>query len=215
MRISAVSSIFLLTACILSYGVTGAFAAEGNQQVPLSVETNYPAYSDGTELVIFGQVRDSSIANQPTPIIIRIVSADGASIVGLAQVNLDSDNGYSYSMTAGGPLWKTNGEYTIKAQYGAQKGETTFTFTGGVIPSSTPEPVVVEEPVVVVEPVVVPNAIFSGSKGSTLTVPSPVTAPKVTVTPNPSEINEGLSESTDFTIGSIKIPGVNKSPGAK
>jgi hypothetical protein len=154
MRVLGISSVFLLTACILSSGLAGAFAAEGSQEVPLSVETNYPGYSDGTEVVISGKVRDSSLLKNPTPIVIMVLNPAGG-IVTIDQVNLDSNNEYSTSMVAGGPLWKSSGEYTIKAQYGAQKGETTFTFTGGAV--VTPEPVVVEEPVAVVveEPVAV------------------------------------------------------------
>ena len=144
MRVLGISSIFLLTACILSSGLAGAFAAEGSQEIPLSVETNYPGYSDGTEVVISGKVRDSSLLKNPTPIVLMVLSPTG-SIVSIAQVDLDSNNEYSVSLTAGGPLWKSSGEYTIKAQYGAQKGETTFTFTGGAV--STPEPEVVEDPV--------------------------------------------------------------------
>ena len=150
MRVLGISSVFLLTACILSFSLTGAVNAQSDQ-VPLSVETNLPegaGYTDGLELVISGEVRESSLAKNPTPVILRIISADGSTIVGLAQVNLDSSNVYSYSLTAGGPLWKVSGDYTIKAQYGAQKGETTFVFN-----LSTQEPVVVEEPVP--EPVVV------------------------------------------------------------
>jgi hypothetical protein len=150
MNIAGLASISLLTICILSYGLTGALAAEGSQEIPLSVNTNLPGYSDGTEVVISGEVRDSSLAKNPTPVILRIISADGATIVGLAQVNLDSDNAYSYSLTAGGPLWKASGEYTIKAQYGVQKGEAVFTFT--VSSGATQEPVI-EEPVIV-EPVI-------------------------------------------------------------
>ena len=161
MRVLGISSIFLLTACILSSGLAGAFAAEGSQEIPLSVETNYPGYSDGTEVNISGKVRDSSLASQPTPVVIMVLNPDGG-IVTIAQANLDSDNKYSVSLVAGGPLWKASGEYTVKAQYGAQKGETTFTFTGGV--TTTPEPVVVEEPVpepevVVPEPVIVEEPV--------------------------------------------------------
>ena len=66
------SSIFLLTACILSYGFTGAFAAEGSQEVPLSVNTDYPNYADGNTINISGKVRDSSMLKAETPVIIRI-----------------------------------------------------------------------------------------------------------------------------------------------
>jgi len=157
MKLLGISSVFLLTACILSYGLTGAFAAEGSQEIPLSVETNLPegvGYSEGTELIVYGEVRESSLAKNPTPVLIRIISADGSSLVGMEQVSLDSNNQYSATFTAGGPLWKVSGEYTIKAQYGAQKGEATFVFN---LATPEPEPVVVApEPVVVApEPVVV------------------------------------------------------------
>ena len=151
MKIAGFASIFLLTACILSYGVTGAFAAEGSQEVPLSVETNLPGYADGSEVNISGKVRDSSLASQTTPIVIMVLNPDGG-IVTIAQVDLDSDNKYSVSMIAGGPLWKASGEYTVKAQYGAQKGEAVFTFTAGGGATTEPEPVI-EEPVIE-EPVI-------------------------------------------------------------
>ena len=114
MRIAGLSSIFLLTACILSYGLTGAFAAEGSQEVPLSVGTDYPGYADGTEVNISGKVRDSSLLKNPTPVVLMVLNPDGG-IVTIAQVNLDSNNKYSVSMVAGGPLWNTSGEYTVKA----------------------------------------------------------------------------------------------------
>ena len=160
MRVLGISSIFLLTACILSSGLAGAFAAEGSQEVPLSVETDYPGYSDGTEVNISGKVRDSSLLKQITPVVLMVLNPDGG-IVSIAQVDLDSNNKYSVSMVAGGPLWKASGEYTVKAQYGAQKGDTTFTFSGNVV--GTPEPVVIEEPEPVVieepEPVVIEEPV--------------------------------------------------------
>ena len=150
MRILGISSVFLLTACILSFSLTGAVSAQ-SAQVPLSVETNLPegvGYSPGTELVISGEVRESSLAKNPTPVLLRIIGADGASMVAMAQVMLDSNNSYSHTLTAGGPLWKVSGDYTIKAQYGAQKGETTFVFNAAT-PTPEPEVVVVPEPEVV------------------------------------------------------------------
>ena len=150
MNIAGLASISLLTICILSYGLTGALAAEGNQEIPLSVDTNLPGYADGTEVVISGKVRDSSLSKNQTPVVLMVLNPAGG-IVTIAQVNLDSDNKYSVSMVAGGPLWKASGEYTIKAQYGVQKGETVFTFTassGGATQEPVIEEPVIEEPVI-------------------------------------------------------------------
>jgi len=179
MNIAGSASIFLLTACILSYGLTGAFAAEGSQEPPLSVETNLPAYSEDAEVTVSGKVRDSSLSKQPTPVLIRIVNPDGG-IVGIAQENLDSNNEYSTTFVTTGPLWKAAGEYTIMAQYGAQKGETTFTFTGGsgsraVVPE--PEVVVPEPEVVVPEPEVVEEPIIEEPEPVLIAEPEPEPEP--------------------------------------
>ena len=68
MRVLGISSVFLLTACILSFSLTGAVNAQ-TDQVPLSVETDYPGYSDGSEINISGKVRDSSLLKNETPIL--------------------------------------------------------------------------------------------------------------------------------------------------
>ena len=107
MRVLGISSVFLLTACILSFSLTGAVNAQ-TDQVPLSVETDYPGYADGTQVNISGKVRDSSLLKNPTPIVLMVLNPDGG-IVTIAQTNLDSDNKYSVSMVAGGPLWKATG----------------------------------------------------------------------------------------------------------
>ena len=147
MNIAGLASIFLLTACILSYGITGAFAAEGSQEPPISVNTNLPAYAEDATIFISGKVRDSSLAKNPTPVTLMVLDPN-SNIIGIAQIDLDSNNEYSTSFVATGPLWKAGGEYTIKANYGVQKGEGSFTFTGGDgIRGSTPEPVI-EEPII-------------------------------------------------------------------
>ena len=147
MNIAGPASIFLLTACILSYGITGAFAAEGSQEPPISVNTNLPAYAEDATIFISGKVRDSSLAKNPTPVTLMVLDPN-SNIIGIAQIDLDSNNEYSTSFVATGPLWKAGGEYTIKANYGVQKGEGSFTFTGGDgIRGSTPEPVI-EEPII-------------------------------------------------------------------
>jgi hypothetical protein len=153
MRISAILSISLLSICILSYGLAGAAYAQ-SQEPPLSVNTDFPAYAEDSTITISGKVKDSSLAKNPTPVTIQVINPDG-SIVGIDQVKLDSNNEYSTSFVATGPLWKAGGDYTVKAYYGVQKNDTTFTFTGGDgTRNITPEPTItviepeVEEPVI-------------------------------------------------------------------
>ena len=143
-----VSSIFLLLAfSILSFGMP-TFANAQSTMPPLSVSTDFPAYAENSEIIISGIVKDSSLSEYSTPIILKVVSPVG-NLVTIEQLNLDSNNEFSTTLPAGGPLWKSGGDYTVIASYGAQKAETTFNYAGLTSPSE-PEPVV-EEPVVIVE----------------------------------------------------------------
>ena len=143
-----VSSIFLLLAfSILSFGMP-TFANAQSTVPPLSVSTDFPAYAENSEIIISGIVKDSSLSEYEQPITLMIVNSDG-NIVKIAQLTLTSNNDFSTTLVAGGPLWKSGGEYTVKVNYGAQKAETTFNYAGLTSPSE-PEPVV-EEPVVIVE----------------------------------------------------------------
>ena len=143
-----VSSIFLLLAfSILSFGMP-TFANAQSTVPPLSVSTDFPAYAENSEIIISGLVKESSLSEYEQPITLMIVNSDG-NIVKIAQLTLTSNNDFSTTLVAGGPLWKSGGEYTVKVNYGAQKAETTFNYAGLSAPSE-PKPVV-EEPVVIVE----------------------------------------------------------------
>jgi hypothetical protein len=124
------------------------FADAQYNEPPLSVSTDFPAYAENSEIIISGIVKESSLSEYEQPITIMIVNSDG-NIVKIAQLSLTSNNDFSTTLVAGGPLWKSGGEYTVKVNYGAQKAETTFNYAGIGAPSE-PEPVV-EEPVVIVE----------------------------------------------------------------
>jgi hypothetical protein len=163
MKLVASGAILLLVFSILSFGMP-TFANAQYDEPPLSVTTDFPGYADGSKIIISGKVKESSLADYPQDVTIMIISPNGT-IVAIAQVGLDSNNEYSHTLTAGG-MMSNNGEYIVKTNYGAQKGETTFNYSGSndskpepVIPEPViPEPVipepepVVEEPVAIIEP---------------------------------------------------------------
>ena len=167
MKLVASGAILLLAFSILSFGMP-TFANAQSDEPPLSVTTDFPGYADGSEIIISGKVKESSLADYPQDVTIMIISPNGT-IVAIAQVGLDSNNEYSHTLTAGG-MMSNGGEYTVKANYGAQKAEVAFNYVGGsgsIAPSppvvEVPEPVVeVPEPVVEVpEPVVeVPEPVL-------------------------------------------------------
>ena len=160
MKIVASSAFLLLMISIVSFGMP-TFANAQSAEFPLTVSTDYPGYAENGEVIISGKVKESSLSEYPTPVTLMIVSPED-NIVTIKQLTLDSNNEFSATVVAGGPLWKAGGDYTVKANYGAQKAETTFNYAGGSgstapppppPPIPVPEPVIEEpEPIAIVEP---------------------------------------------------------------
>jgi len=109
---------------IANIGVAPAFA---QVQEPIVVTTDSPSYSDGDTITISGEVKD--LIGQAVGL--RVVAPNG-NIVTIAQLDVGDDKMFSIEITAGGPLWKSTGEYTIFVLYGSQSrtAETTFSFGG-------------------------------------------------------------------------------------
>ncbi len=158
MKIVASGAVLLLMISIVSFGMPTLANAQSTE-FPLTVSTDYPGYAENGEIIISGQVKESSLSEYTTPVTLMIVSPDG-NIVKIDQLDLNSNNEFSTTLVAGGPLWKAGGDYTVKVNYGAQKAETTFNYAGGSgstappppPPEPTPVPVpVIEEPVPVIE----------------------------------------------------------------
>ena len=166
MKIVVSGTVLLLMFSILSFGMP-TFANAQSSEAPLTVSTDYPGYAENSEIIISGKVKESSLSEYPTPVTLMVVSPDG-NIVKIDQLDINSNNEFSTTLVAGGPLWKAGGDYTVKANYGAQKAEITFNYAGGsgsitappppVEPTPIPEPVIeepvaiIEEPVAIIEP---------------------------------------------------------------
>jgi hypothetical protein len=153
MKIAASGAILLLTFSILSFGMPNLANAQSAES-PLTLTTDSGIYGENSEIVISGKVKESSLSEYAQPITLMIVSPDG-NIVKVDQLDLNSNNEFSTTLVAGGPLWKAGGDYIVKANYGAQKAEITFNYAGGSgeinTPPPPPPPPVVEEPEPVVE----------------------------------------------------------------
>jgi len=150
MKIVASSAVLLLMISIVSFGMP-TFANAQSTEFPLTVSTDYPGYAENGEIIISGKVKESSLSEYPTPVTLMVINSEG-NIVSIDQLNLDSNNEFTTTIVAGGPLWKSGGDYTVKANYGAQKAETTFNYAGGsgsiAAPPPPPEPTPVPEPVI-------------------------------------------------------------------
>jgi len=150
MKIVASSAFLLLMISIVSFGMP-TFANAQSTEFPLTVSTDYPGYAENGEIIISGKVKESSLSEYPTPVTLMVINSEG-NIVSIDQLNLDSNNEFTTTIVAGGPLWKSGGDYIVKANYGAQKAETTFNYAGGsgsiAAPPPPPEPTPVPEPVI-------------------------------------------------------------------
>ena len=143
MKLMGFLAFALLSISILSYGLTGSAYAQ-TEGLPLSVSSELPSYANGDTIVISGMIKTLAAYTQSVTIV--VVSPDG-NIVTIAQVIPNTDGSFSTTVKAGGTM-SVNGDYEIRAQYGAQKITNTFIYTGG----SGTTPVVVEPEPVVVEP---------------------------------------------------------------
>jgi hypothetical protein len=147
-------AIFALS--LLSYGISGAAYAAVE---PLSVTTNKEFYAEGGTITISGFVKNFDASDPQKKMDVTIViTAPNGNLVTVLQISPSSDGNYSDSFTAGGMI-NVEGDYTVKAKWGAQSNQTVFKYGGSsgapVVEEETPEPtqVVDEEPKVDEEPI--------------------------------------------------------------
>ena len=148
----------VLALSLLSYGISGAAYAAVE---PLSVTTNKEFYGEGNAITISGFVKNFDASDPQKRMDVTIViTAPNGNLVTVLQISPSSDGNYSDSFTAGGMI-SAEGDYTVKAKWGAQSNQTVFKYGGSsgapVVEEEVPEPtqteVVDEEPEVDEEPV--------------------------------------------------------------
>jgi len=149
----------VLTLSLLSYGISGAAYAAVE---PLSVVTNKEFYAEGSTITISGLVKNFDASDPQKSMDVSItVWAPNGNLATIAQVSPSSDGNYSTTVKAAGMI-SAEGDYTVKAKWGAQSNQTVFKYGGSsgapVVEEEAPEPtqteVVDEEPEVDEEPVV-------------------------------------------------------------
>jgi len=157
MKLSGKFFLAFLSLSLLSYGISGAAYASVE---PLSVITE-EFYAEGNTITISGHVKDFDSSDPMKMMDVTIaITAPNGNLVTVLQITPNSDGDYSKSFTAGG-MMKDDGDYTVKAQWGAQSNQTVFKYSGSsgapVVEEETPEStqteVVDEEPEVDEEPV--------------------------------------------------------------
>jgi len=146
----------VLALSLLSYGISGAAYAAVE---PLSVITE-EFYAEGNIITISGFVKNFDASDPQKKMDVTIViTAPNGNLVTVLQISPSSDGNYSDSFTVGGMI-SAEGDYTVKAKWGAQSNQTVFKYGGSSgapvveeeVPESTQTEVVDEEPVADEEP---------------------------------------------------------------
>ena len=75
--------------------------------------TNKKSYEEGDTIIISGKV--SHVVGS-TPATLQLFSEDD--LVDIVQIVIAQDGSYSHTVIAEGPLWKTQGDYTVRVSYG-------------------------------------------------------------------------------------------------
>ena len=95
------------------------------QESLISVQTDDSNYDEGDTIVISGKV---TTVIGSTPITLQLFADD--SLIDIAQITVAQDGSYSHTIIGEGPLWKKQGNYTVRVSYGEGNiAETEFGFT--------------------------------------------------------------------------------------
>ncbi|KAG2476701.1 MAG: PEFG-CTERM sorting domain-containing protein [Nitrosopumilales archaeon] len=122
----------LTTILVLSIGVSSTFALEEL----IVVTTDKTSYAEGDTVIVSGEVREILTG---FPVTLQVIAANG-NLVTIEQLQVGADRMFSTTLSADGPLWSSQGTYTIKVQHGtdARTAETTFEFGGTTGTGTTP-----------------------------------------------------------------------------
>ena len=115
--------------------VAGMALTPSYAQGALEVMTDKGSYSDGETIQVTGQVgqmmRGQAVA--------LVVLAPNNNLVAIEQLTVASDGSFTEDVIAGGNLWKSAGEYTVRVTYGGNTAQTMISF-GGSDGSAPPPP---------------------------------------------------------------------------
>jgi len=142
--------LFALSAIILSQSYGFVYAdhmASHMYQNPFSmtIVTDSSSYETGEMINVSGSVSDYDESDPfSSPDVTITVLDPKNNRINLSQIPLDSDGSFSTYISAQGPLWKFDGDYTIFVSHGTDRN-TSITFAFILAPEVIEEEVIEEE----------------------------------------------------------------------
>jgi len=133
----SISSAFALEEACPDCGAVGAITAQENmlQKIPISVWTDNLIYNHESTIRVDGQVANIRAG---TPVTLTVTSQSN-NIVTIDQLSVGTDGTFSTTLSTAGKLWKYDGIYTIRVQYGTEavNNKVLVELTGGIIREPT------------------------------------------------------------------------------
>ena len=119
--------LIVLSLSLLSYGISGAAYAAVE---PLSVTTNKEFYGEGNTVTISGFVKNFDVSDPQKSMDVSIqIFAPNGNLATIAQISPSSDGNYSTTVKAAGMI-SDEGDYIVKAKWGAQSNQIVFKYGG-------------------------------------------------------------------------------------
>ena len=129
------STTSLMLVALVAIVGTMSIASEAHaSNLPLTVEADKSVYDHDSTITVTGQV--ASVGPGNVPITITVVNPLN-SLVTIDQINVSNDGSFTTSVSTAGNLWKYDGTYTIKANYGSLENNVKVELTGGVADDHT------------------------------------------------------------------------------
>ena len=131
----------MLVALVAIVGTIG-FASEAHAghhegdhaNLPLTVHTDSATYGHADTITVTGHV--ANVIPGDVPITMTVTNPLN-SLVTIDQINVSHDGSYTTSVSTAGNLWKYDGTYTIRVNYGSLDNKVKVELTGGVAQGHT------------------------------------------------------------------------------
>jgi len=130
------STTSLMLVALVAIVGTMSIASEAHavSAIPLTVEADQSVYEHDTKITVTGQV--ANVIPGDVPITMTVTNPLN-SLVTIDQINVSNDGSFTTSVSTAGNLWKYDGTYTIKVNYGSLDNKVTVELTGGVAQGHT------------------------------------------------------------------------------
>jgi len=123
-----------LLAVLAVVGTMTMSSAYAESDFPLAIESDSTTYNHDSTITVTGSVANVIPGN--VPVTVTVINSLN-SIVSIDQIDVANDGTFETSFNTAGALWKYDGTYTIKANYGSLKDKVLVMLEGGVTAKST------------------------------------------------------------------------------